>query len=787
MQGVAPLNETLSPRRVLRAAIVTLVVGILTGGMIGLARAREPSPDVPAALALPVPHVGDRGEYRISVVSESAGSPNLVEPERKLSRFEWLADYRLRNVEGDLRQTNVLRSTEWSPSIGETPNESWVRYEQVIFLDAGTAEVIASNGRRWSHSNVEPGLAWERRENSSYMNLVYQHTGGIVVGTCGLRNAFQGMVLDPREPRGLFRNCSLSWFDLQGEWIGDSSPKFRAERTDRVGDYDAVVFAMQCRDGPCQRPVLVWLTPDLPYPLRVAVSREAGGTVFDVVQLERFTRGTTPIALSAEVPSAAPAPEFDFGPRQVWGPDDSGLDHPFPLSTAFSQAKDAPADSTLRDFFSAHPSAFVVAASYEESTKRGCGTHGWGTYVTRSWNLTATDGREAFWALSTAWTRPDRLPTDHVEGVPLCAEALSNTPTTTEYFAEFGRAPRDGLPPPDSLPSSMPTAASLLARWQAFADEPTASLGGNAWGFSFRYGDTPTIWRGTMGYNCVEGEEGCSRLHYFVHAGLRQDEAESGVIGIGPSQRVQRYHNVEFDPEGRPVRLSSNLAQSGQSMGLGNLFPSGDAREAATVAETISEGFWAAPTSRQIAATGAIAILAGLAYWSWPFLKSSLAWPLFSRIDQPRALAHPTRADMLALIRAEPGIHFEELRRRLGTRGSTTRHHLRKLVQTGLVAVQPNSRYACYFAHGAVDRRLMAAAPILKAESARAILQAASNEPGSSALDIARALGLSPATVTYHLARLRGAALVEAEREGKHLRVRATNLGRRAIAPAAAA
>lgn len=149
----------------------------------------------------------------------------------------------------------------------------------------------------------------------------------------------------------------------------------------------------------------------------------------------------------------------------------------------------------------------------------------------------------------------------------------------------------------------------------------------------------------------------------------------------------------------------------------------------------------------------------------------------YSRLRPDRALEHPLRAQLVDAIQAQPGIHFEALRRLFGLSRGQLEHHLRTLVHTGHAAVHAGPRYTCYFPPGQVDRRLMHAAAILKSQGARRVLASIVREPGRSVAGAAERAGISRPTTTEHVARLRAAGLVDAQRAGREVRLHATPTG----------
>ena len=197
---------------------------------------------------------------------------------------------------------------------------------------------------------------------------------------------------------------------------------------------------------------------------------------------------------------------------------------------------------------------------------------------------------------------------------------------------------------------------------------------------------------------------------------------------------------------------------------------------------SLGTGLWKFPTSQgALAGAGLLALLAATAYYTWPFMKAGAAG-LFSRVHDPEVLLqHPVRAGMRDLIEAEPGIHVRALRERLGLGRGAADHHLRKLEGLGLVQRIQDGGYACLFLRGQQDRRMMHAAPVLKAQGARHLLDAVAAAPGRTGADVSRATGLAAGTVTYHMKRLERVGLLDVERAGREVRMSVTDVGRRIL------
>lgn len=130
-----------------------------------------------------------------------------------------------------------------------------------------------------------------------------------------------------------------------------------------------------------------------------------------------------------------------------------------------------------------------------------------------------------------------------------------------------------------------------------------------------------------------------------------------------------------------------------------------------------------------------------------------------------------TRRRVYDLIGKHPGLHQRELARQLGLRPSHAEHHLRHLERSGLIHRQPDARFVRYYQSvsapgqegvGRADKRVLAllrqARPL---EIVARLLQDAMQMQ-----DLAAAMNISSATLSYHGKRLEAANLVKRWREG---------------------
>lgn len=142
-----------------------------------------------------------------------------------------------------------------------------------------------------------------------------------------------------------------------------------------------------------------------------------------------------------------------------------------------------------------------------------------------------------------------------------------------------------------------------------------------------------------------------------------------------------------------------------------------------------------------------------------------IAAALYSRLRKPDLLAHATRARLLALAQARPGVSLADARRELGVSKSVASHHLEKLRRAGLVHVVREPTHLRVFAAGE---------PATVEPPMRERVLARVREAGVvSAADLARALGASRQLVHHHVRALAASGEVHVAAQGRALMVRA--------------
>ena len=128
------------------------------------------------------------------------------------------------------------------------------------------------------------------------------------------------------------------------------------------------------------------------------------------------------------------------------------------------------------------------------------------------------------------------------------------------------------------------------------------------------------------------------------------------------------------------------------------------------------------------------------------------------------------KEDILAYVRAHPGAHLREIKRRLNLGMGTVQYHLYTLEREGKVASRRQGlrkRFYLSYVFGEKQQQIL---DILAQEPERDILLYVVEKRGISQKDLAYHMGMSPATINWHMKRLNKAGLVEIRREEQFVR-----------------
>ncbi len=736
-------------KRIPRAVAVGLLSTLVLGAALGAAYAAG-EPALPETFGIPALHEGDRGLYTVSGWIALNGTM-FGEP-----------------VDEQIDVGGEEMGFEWAPattSITRDGTRRWVHPMQVYWSDsegggAGAAEL---------HFDATSGEIVGRRSTGNTSTTFTLANGGGVTSTsheitedtiywsfdahppfCGYRSGLQGQLLETRAPLIVEGPC------IVGENATDSR-EFIAAGVDKVRGVDAVRYEANSETDH----VRLWFAREASVPVRVSFSfliqqgglRLEGEVIIDLLGFEAGNRAYRPIT-SNPGPNAPP---IQMAPATFLGPDASGFEMEFSLQDAWDAAYRQNAE--VGDYMARHPSAYVAYASYTTKNDHNETTPYWSMII-------ADGGNETMQIVAFAPTHPIVHDAYALLGHPIVF-ALGG-----KAYAFTGDMMADWFPAREWLPHQLPTVASMARAWAAFDPEFEDASAVNSLGFMMWCGDFNCSLTSPIKGDFFVGREGSPQPEFNPMA----------LILGGQNEARENYTALSVNELGVITGYEETRARAAQrNDGLlgASERPAPSAPKPREAPLDAVSPWWTWPSPEAAAGAGLLGILVGVVYWLWPTIKSGPVFGLFSRLRENQVLKHPARAQILQELEAEPGLHHNELRRRLGAGNGVVEHHLRILVANDLVIRRKEAGYVCFFPARGIDRRDVAALPWLKSDGVRKVLASVAAQPGQSGKEIAAAARLDPATVNYHLKRLREAGLVEARREGRRLAVHPTAHGQK--------
>jgi len=151
------------------------------------------------------------------------------------------------------------------------------------------------------------------------------------------------------------------------------------------------------------------------------------------------------------------------------------------------------------------------------------------------------------------------------------------------------------------------------------------------------------------------------------------------------------------------------------------------------------------------------------------FLISVTVWLILGqrRNSRKNVLEHDTRRAAYLCIRENSGINHTSLSRRLGVNIGTLRYHLATLCETGQIVAEHDHGLLRYYVNGMAARE-GEGYPINGTR--RQILDLLAQDPGITRKEVASALGIAGASVTWHMGLLIREGAVRSERDGRMVR-----------------
>lgn len=146
--------------------------------------------------------------------------------------------------------------------------------------------------------------------------------------------------------------------------------------------------------------------------------------------------------------------------------------------------------------------------------------------------------------------------------------------------------------------------------------------------------------------------------------------------------------------------------------------------------------------------------------------------------EQPPAddgLSLPSRKELFEHVEANPGIHFSQLKRDLDMETGLLQHHLRELERYGVLESEEHQGKRRVFVARELDTEEKAILAVLRYETTRRILLFLLEAGPARNSEIAEAVEVTPATVSWHLSHLVEKEIVEDVVKGRTTRYRVMN------------
>lgn len=700
-----------SSNRPLRAVAIAALFALVGLGATGYATDHEVAGTVVdlSSFSVPPRHVGDRGIY-VPVDPETGELEAFANSTVGFS-FAWKEPGELYDRDG---RHHAVETVDVAYHIEMNDADPAVRRETLHF-DRSTGGHVAYGSDRADPYEGDGFLGQGVREHGwtstwTYLMEADQQQSHAPKLPCLLRHPLQGAAFDLSAPLVL-------------EW-GCSNPA--AQTTKHPGEtlefeVAYLMDGLHIVDFKSDHGELRYLRfrEDVPYPI-LMIEEDWDGRLHTLVLVD-FVRGDAPFL--EPVPPRPDLPPVVMTTAPAWGIDDHGIDHPFPLSEAWDDAMTDPRWEDFKRFVDQRSDAYVASTWFWEMVRDG--------HIERQWHIEVAAGEDAVSACPSRTSPgardaegPALLPLDGFTPVTGCGSDM-HPDDRAEYI----------------IPKERPTVASMRQIWDRLA--PIMGT------------DLPPL---DYGARVMADSDGQVSEEYRIGTDTSDLPDASLVLSpVAPIDRVRHIYSIRFDEEGRLAVISSGryddrFGPATESDDGGGPAPA-EARPATAVRG------WSLPPGEQAVVVGLFALGLALIYWLFPTLKQFAMGAYFSRIERPRVLDHERRARILEIVQAEPGIHSEDLRRRTGLAQGTLQHHVRKLVETGVLVRRRAGRYTCYHAPGAAGVRGLETEAVGRSAAARRILAALEDDPSLSGAALAQRLGMSRQSVHYHLKRLRASGL----------------------------
>ncbi len=151
--------------------------------------------------------------------------------------------------------------------------------------------------------------------------------------------------------------------------------------------------------------------------------------------------------------------------------------------------------------------------------------------------------------------------------------------------------------------------------------------------------------------------------------------------------------------------------------------------------------------------------------------------PFSSSPRQPYESLDATQRRVLDYITAHPGVHLRQICRVLGLAMGDVQYHIHRLERDGRVTSVRRGLYKFFYPSALFGERQRDVLSVLSLDAPRELLLSMVEKPDSGQDELARAIGVTQPTVSWHLKRLVDLGIVEKRQTGRTVtyRVAATS------------
>ena len=143
-------------------------------------------------------------------------------------------------------------------------------------------------------------------------------------------------------------------------------------------------------------------------------------------------------------------------------------------------------------------------------------------------------------------------------------------------------------------------------------------------------------------------------------------------------------------------------------------------------------------------------------------------------VGEKKGTLDATQKRILDYISSHPGVHLRQVCRELGLAMGDVQYHTNRLEKGGRIASTRRGFYRFFYPSALFGEKQRDILSVLALDTPRELLLAIVEKPGSSQEELARAVGVSQPTASWHLRRLAELGILRGEQKGRSMIYRLT-------------